>query len=274
MDMIEDIETEDLNEIVRLIKAQYGYDFGGYSEASLKRRFAKFANHARVSVYDLKYNITNDKTFFFWLLESLTVNVTEMFRDPSFYKAMKAKVLPVLSTYPVIKIWHAGCSTGEEAFSMAILLKEAGLLDRSKIYATDINMANIEKAASGILPLTQMKEYTTNYQRAGGEVSFSEYYTALYDHAIISSDIRKHILFSQHNLVTDYVFNEFQLICCRNVLIYFNRELQNHVLDLFRNSLAPLGYLALGLKESMIFSGCRSKFEDADGQHKIYRLRA
>lgn len=272
-DMVDEISNNDLHEIVLLIRTNYGYDLSGYSEASLKRRFVRAMNQANIGIYDLKYNITNDRAFFFWLLGALTVNVTEMFRDPSFYKAMKTKVLPVLSTYPVIKIWHAGCSSGEEAYSMAILLHEAGLLERARIYATDVNMNNIEKAAAGILPLSQMKEYTSNYLRSGGEAEFSDYYTARYDHALISKDIRKHILFSQHNLVTDHVFNEFQLVVCRNVLIYFKAQLQDHVIDLFHKSLAPLGFLALGIKESMLFTSKRQAFEDVDQQQKIYRLR-
>ena len=272
-EMVDEISNSDLQEIVLLIRTNYGYDLSGYSEASLKRRFLRAMNQADISMYDLKYNITNDRSFFFWLLAALTVNVTEMFRDPSFYKAMKTQVLPVLSTYPVIKIWHAGCSTGEEAFSMAIMLYEAGLLDRARIYATDVNMNNIEKAASGIIPLAQMKDYTSNYLRSGGEAEFSNYYTARYDHAIISKDIRRHILFSQHNLVTDHVFNEFQLVCCRNVLIYFKAQLQNHVIDLFYKSLAPLGFLVLGIKESMLFTDKRDSFEDVNQQQKIYRLR-
>jgi chemotaxis protein methyltransferase CheR len=272
--MNEEISTEELQEIVTLIKSRYGYDFSGYSEASLKRRFAKFLHQASVSFFELKFNIINDSSFFSWLLESLTVNVTEMFRDPSYYKALRTAVFPVLSTYPLIKIWVAGCSSGEEAFSLAIMLYEAGLLKRAKIYATDMNRANIETASSGILPLASMKEYTSNYLKSGGQADFSNYYTARYDHAIINKELRNSILFSQHNLVTDYVFNEFQLVCCRNVLIYFNRELQDHVLKLFYNSLSPLGFLALGIKESMLFTECRNKFEEVNTQNKIYRLKA
>lgn len=268
------ISNTELREIAQLIKAQYGYDFGDYSEASFKRRVARFCDIAKVNVFDLKYNLTNDKSFFFWMLESLTVNVTELFRDPLFFKALIDEVLPVLSTYPIIKIWHAGCASGEEAYSMAIILHEAGLLERTKIYATDMNMANIEKAASGIIPLARMKEYTANYQAMGGNRDFSDYYSARYDNALISKDLRKNILFSQHNLVTDYVFNEFQLICCRNVMIYFNKQLQNHVVNLFRQSLSPLGYLALGTKESLLFTDCKDSFETVNTKNKIYRLRS
>jgi len=271
--MTSEITNEQLTEITEVIREAYGYDFRGYAVASLKRRILRFAGISGVSVQDLKYHIVNDRSFFFWMLGSLTVNVTEMFRDPAFYVDLKAHVLPALATYPFIKIWHAGCSTGEEAFSMAVILHEAGILDRCKIYATDMNMANIEQATTGILPLARMKEYTANYLRAGGTQDFSSYYTARYDHAIISKDIRRNILFSQHNLVTDYVFNEFQLICCRNVLIYFNKKLQNHVINLFYSSLSPLGYLALGTKESLIFTDLVDSFEVVSAKNRIFRRK-
>ena len=271
--MSDEISNGLLKEILDVIRVQYGYDFSNYSQASFKRRLVHFSNHANVGVQDLKYHIVNDPVFFPWLLQSVTVNVTEMFRDPTFYKALREKVVPALATYPSIKIWHAGCSSGEEPFSMAILLEEAGLLGRALIYATDMNAMNIEKATSGIIPLAHMKDHTYNYQHSGGIADFSNYYTARYDNAIISKELRKNIVFSQHNLVTDQVFNEFQLICCRNVMIYFNKDLQNKVLDLFTNSLSPLGYLALGIKESLLFSPNRDKFEATDAKNKIYRLK-
>lgn len=272
-DMEQEILNEELENIISCIKAQYDYDFGGYAEASLKRRILRFCQVSQVSLYELKYQITNDKSFFFWFLESLTVNTTEMFRDPLFFKALAATVFPVLNTYPIIKIWHAGCSTGEEAYSLAIMLHEAGLLERCKIYATDINMGNIGKAASGIIPLNRMKDYTSNYIQAGGTSEFSNYYTARYDNAIISKELRKNIIFSQHNLVTDSGFNEFQLICCRNVLIYFKSSLQNRVIRLFYNSLSSLGYLALGSKESLLFSDCINKFDVINRNERIFRLK-
>jgi chemotaxis protein methyltransferase CheR len=272
-DMAEEITIKDMREVVLLINTQYGYDFSGYSEASLLRRVSRFCDIAEVSIPDLKFHLINDKSFFSWMLQSLTVNVTEMFRDPLFYKQIREDVLPVLDTYPIIKIWHAGCASGEEVFSMAILLYEAGLLGRSKIYATDINMQNIEKAKSGIIPLSRMKEYTVNYRLTGGKADFSNYYSARYDHAIFSKELRSNILFSQHNLVTDYIFNEFQLIFCRNVLIYFNKELQNRVINLFYQSLSPLGYLALGIKESLLFTDCKDNFEVINSKNKIFRLQ-
>jgi chemotaxis protein methyltransferase CheR len=224
-----------------------------------------------MDVAQFRERILGDKNLFEKFLKLITVNVTEMFRDPGFYRALKEEVLPVLASYPIIKIWHAGCSTGEEVFSMAIVLQEAGLLKRSRIYATDINPANIEKAKTGILPLGVLKDYTSNYIQYGGMEDFASYYTARYDNAIIRKDIREKIIFSQHNLVTDQVFNEFQLICCRNVMIYFNRQLQNRVLRLFTDSLSTFGYLALGTKESLLFTDVKEDFDTINLQQKIYR---
>ncbi len=269
-----DISAEELEDVLQVIRNNYGYDFFNYSRASLIRRVLRFMDIARVkNVYDLKYYLVNDKDFFSYFLQTVTVNVTEMFRDPAFYKTLAEKVLPKLATYPIIKIWHAGCATGEEVFSMCVLLQEAGLLQRSMIYATDINPANIEKARNGIIPLQFMKEYTANYIKAGGKKDFSQYYTARYENALIRKDLRKNIVFSQHNLVTDQVFNEFQLVCCRNVLIYFNKTLQNKVFHLFYNSLAPMGYLAIGMKESLLFTDIRDKFETVHAASKIFRRK-
>ncbi len=268
----EEITDEALRDITGMIKTLYGHDFSGYAVASLKRRIARFASVSRVDVADLRYHITNDQAFFYWMLESLTVNVTEMFRDPDFYKSLREHVIPVLATYPHIKIWHAGCATGEEAYSVAIMLHEAGILNRCRIYATDMSLVSIERASTGIIPLERMKEYTANYMLAGGPADFSNYYTARYQNAIINKELRKNIHFSQHNLVTDHVFNEFQLICCRNVLIYFKRELQSKVIDLFCQSLSPLGYLALGTKESLTFTDAAGKFETIDLKNRIFRL--
>lgn len=269
-----DISAADLNEIVTLLKNNYGYDFGNYAKASLTRRVLRFMDTARVkSLYDLKYHLTNDKNFFAWFLQTITVNVTEMFRDPVFYRALREKVLPKLAAYPIIKIWHAGCSTGEEVYSMCILLHEAGLLERTRIYATDLNPVNIEKAKTGIMPVRNIKEYTANYVQSGGKNDFSMYYTARYENAIISKELRNNVVFSLHNLVSDHVFNEFQLICCRNVLIYFNKELQNRIFHLFYDSLSPMGYMAIGMKESLLFTEMRHKFETVQSATKIYRRK-
>lgn len=260
------------DEIITLLNREYGYDFSNYSAASFKRRIARvMALHHIGTLYDLKYAITNDKKFVTRFVQEITVNVTEMFRDPVFYKKLREMVLPALASYPSIKIWHAGCSTGEEAYSVAILMYEAGLLNRARIYATDLNSAVIDQAKKGIVSMKYIKDYTQNYIKSGGNTDFSSYYTARYDHAIMRKDLRDKIVFSQHNLVSDAAFNEFQLICCRNVLIYFNRALQNSVLKLFYNSLSPLGYLALGIKESLLFTEVKDKFDITDNQAKIFR---
>ena len=270
----ERIQAEDLDEILEVLLLRYGYDFRQYAKGSLLRRVNRFAIESNcASPYDLKYALLHNEMVFQHFLQEVTVNVTELFRDPLYYKILREKVIPILASYPIIKIWQAGCSTGEEVFSMCILLHEAGLLQRTKIYATDINPANLEKARSGILALRHMKEYTVNYQQSGGKKDFADYYTARYDHALISEELRSAIIFSQHNLVSDNVFNEFQLISCRNVMIYFNKELQNRVLGLFHNSLGSLGFLTLGLKESLQFSIVKNSFETINAKAKIFRRK-
>lgn len=267
-----DLTIHEIDEILAIIKNTYGYDFTSYSRASFHRRIHRFMDDLGIkTAFDLKHHLINIPGGFDFFLERITVNVTEMFRDPDFYKALKEKVLTMLSSYPIIKIWHAGCATGEEVFSMAILFHEAGLLQRTRIYATDINPVNLEKARKGIVPLDVMKDYTLNYIKSGGVNDFASYYTARYNNALINKELRKNIVFSQHNLVTDHGFNEFQLICCRNVMIYFNKDLQNRVINLFHDSLSNLGYLALGTKESLIFTNIKNEFEAIDHNQKIFR---
>jgi chemotaxis protein methyltransferase CheR len=193
-----------------------------------------------------------------------------MFRDPAFYKSLRNNVLKRLATYPFIKIWMAGCATGEEVYSMAILFKEAGLLNRVLIYATDINQKSLQVAKEGVYPLENMKQYTSNYQKAGGKKSFSEYYMAKYDSVLFDKSLKQNIVFAAHNLAIDKSFNEFQLIICRNVLIYFNQKLQNNVINLFYESLCPFGFLGLGNKESLLFSDKKKQFEDIDRYEKIF----
>src|SRR3954452_10103695 len=274
MDTQINITEDELEEVLQLLLHQYGYDFTNYSHASLRRRILHFMNtQLLASVYDLKFKLINQKNIFIQLLQTITINVTDMFRDPSFYKALRDKIFPQLATYPLIKIWHAGCATGEEAFSLAILLHEENLLNRCRIYATDLNSVNLTKAQKGIIPLANMKEHSQHYYEAGGKDHFSNYYTAKYDHVLINKELRTNIVFSHHNLVTDNVFNEFQLILCRNVLIYFEPVLQNKVLNLLYNSLSPLGFLAIGLKESLLFSDLNSKFENVLPSLKIFKRR-
>jgi chemotaxis protein methyltransferase CheR len=268
------ITDEELQEILQLLLHQYGYDFLNYTSASLKRRILHFMDAMRIiNIYDLKFNLTNHKGFFTQFLQTVTVNTTGMFRDPLFYKTVSEKIIPELATYPIIKIWHAGCATGEEAFSLSILLHEAQLLNRCLIYATDLNAVNLERASKGIIARHNLTEYMGNYHEAGGKNDFFSYYTARNDYLMLNREVRTNIVFSSHNLVSDSVFNEFQLILCRNVLIYFNSHLQNKVVNLLYDSLSPLGYLALGTKESLLFTDLRSKFDCIYPAQKIFKRR-
>lgn len=251
----------------------YGYDFTGYTKASLKRRVNRlFINDHFPSFAEFRYRIRTDDTYFRRFIEEVTVNVTEMFRDPSFFKALREQLFPILATYPLIRIWHAGCSTGEEVFSTAILLKEANLLQKSLLYATDLNPEVVKRASSGIFPIHHMKQYSENYQLSGGREEFSSYYTAGYDKVIFQEELKKRMVFSTHNLVSESSFNQFQLIMCRNVLIYFERDLQGKVFKLFNESLDNLGYLALGSKETLGMSALQIHFEQV-GKEKIWRKR-
>ncbi len=251
---------------------QYGFDFREYAPASLKRRISTAMQAEGVAtISELQKKVLHDPDCMERFVLTLSINVTSLFRDPSFYAAFRQKVIPLLRTYPFIRIWHAGCATGEEVYSLAILLEEEGLLRRARIYATDMNEAVVKKARAGIFPLKSMKEYTANYQKAGGTRSFSEYYTAQYDSAILRPELTKNIVFSAHNLATDGSFNEFNVILCRNVLIYFNQALQERVLALFRDSLVHLGILALGRKESLRATTHEDFFEPLDAGERLFR---
>lgn len=249
----------------------HGYDFSAYSKASLLRRINRLiALDKFPSFAEFRYRVRSDKTYLKRFVEEITVNVTEMFRDPGFYAALRKQVLPAIGARPFIRIWHAGCSTGEEVYSMAILLEEAGLLHKSLLYATDINPDVVERARSGIFPLSRMKEYSENYIASGGMLDLSKYYTAKYDRVIFDKKLRDRLVFATHNLVSDSSFNEFQLIVCRNVLIYFDKTLQNHVFRLFDASLERLGFMALGARETLNFSGLESSYKQLD-KEKIWR---
>ena len=250
----------------------YGYDFTNYSKASVKRRINRLFSIDRFpSFAEMRYRFRSDKNYLNRFVESISVNVTEMFRDPMFYQVLRNDVLPQLATYPYIRIWHAGCATGEEVYSMAILLKELNLLHKSLLYATDINQDSLEKARQGIVPLNNMKLYSENYIRSGGTRAFSNYYSASYDRAKLNDELKSKMVFAMHNLVSDGSFNEFQLILCRNVLIYFNKNLQDKVIRLFDNSLEKLGFLALGTKETLRFTDVEKRFRQLDGKEKIWR---
>jgi len=264
-------ENEELTALLESIRFTYGYDFTEYAEASVKRRVQHFMNTNRFgSIRDLERTLLKEDVVFEQFIQEVTVNVTEMFRDPSFYRSLQKNVIPRLATYPFIKIWIAGSSTGEEVYSVAIFLKENGLLERSVIYATDINQKALRTAREGIYHIKNMKAYTANYIKAGGKYAFSDYYVAQYDSALLDRSLRQSVVFSVHNLAVDRSFNEFQLILCRNVLIYFNQRLQNKVITLFYESLCPLGFLALGNKESLLFSECRGRFEETDRKERIF----
>ena len=266
------IEKEDIEALLLQIYHVYGYDFTGYSRASLLRRIDAFYSGSKLARFEqLREKILSNPVFFMKFVEEVTVNVTEMFRDASFYLALREKILPVLATYPFIRIWHAGCSTGEEVYSMAILLKEAGLLHKSILYGTDINADVIERARRGIFSASVMQQNSDNYRKAGGSHDFSVYYTANYNVAKLDESLNKRMVFSTHNLVSDASFNEFQLILCRNVLIYFDRSLQENVLKLFDKSLDSLGFLALGTKESIRFSAIAGHYKQVDIKEKIWR---
>jgi chemotaxis protein methyltransferase CheR len=269
--MISIIQYEELEILLHDLFTRYGYDFTEYSKASLQRRVQRlFMADKFPSFAEFRYRLKHDSQYFRRFVEEITVNVTEMLRDPGFYQAIRTTILPILATYPFIRIWHAGCSTGEEVYSMAILLKEAGILHKSLLYGTDINPLVIEKARRGIFPISQMKKYSENYMQSGGLKDFSSYYTANYQLAKFDSTLSEKMVYSTHNLVADSSFNEFQLILCRNVLIYFEKELQAKVLGLFNNSLENFGYLALGSKESLRFSPLDRKYRQV-GKEKIWR---
>jgi len=225
------------------------------------------------NISQLQIKVLNDVTFASTLLQDLSINVTEMFRDPGFYKSVRENVIPVLKTYPFLKIWHAGCSTGEEAYSMAIILKEEGLADRTTIYATDFNQQVLNKAKEGIFSNRLMKEYTANYQLSGGKESFSDYYTSDDNNVIMNQSLKNKIVWANHNLVTDSVFAEVNLILCRNVLIYFDRKLQNKVQLLFHNSLISGGILCLGTKESLRFTDLHEEYSVVDEKHRIFKKK-
>jgi len=267
-------EKIEISLLLQAIYLKYGYDFRSYAKASIKRRILhRLSLSGFKTISEMQHNLLYDQRFFETLLLDLSINVTAMFRDPSFYRALRKKVIPVLKDRSFIKIWHAGCATGEEVYSMAILFKEEGLYEKTQIYATDLSQEAIKQAKEGVYSIDNIKQYTSNYQKAGGLASFADYYTARYDNAIMKGALKKKVVFSDHNLVTDGAFGEMDLILCRNVLIYFSRDLQNRVFRLFRDSLCGGGFLCLGSKESIRFSECSDDFEDVVTKEKIYRKK-
>lgn len=265
-------EDVPLEEVLAMIHDAYGYDFRGYARSSLRRRFRyRATGEELVTLSALAQRIREDPACMDRLLGDLSISVTALFRDPSFYRAFRTAVVPMLRTYPFIRIWNAGCATGEEAYSVAIILEEEGLADRAIIYATDMSTSVLARAKAGIVPLDQMRTYSETYQRSGGTRAFSEYYTAAYGGARFRPALSRNIVFAEHNLVSDGSFNEFHVILCRNVLIYFGRELQDQVHTLFLDSLVRFGILALGSRESLAFNACADRYEALDVDQKLYR---
>ncbi|XLZ69024.1 CheR family methyltransferase [Massilia sp. SR12] len=270
---ISSVEIE-LRMLMEAIFLKYSYDFRDYTGASQKRRVLHAMGEMGCgTVSQLQSRVLHEAHAFSQLLQYITIPVTEMFRDPGYYLALREHVVPVLSTYPSLKIWVAGCSTGEEVYSLAILLKEEGLLERSIIYATDINPESLEKARKGVFPLESMRTYTANYQAAGGKRAFSDYYTAAYNAALFDRALCENVTFTDHSLATDSVFAETQFISCRNVMIYFNKRLQERALGLFHESLCHRGFLGLGTKESIDFSSYGPRFEALAKRERVFRKR-
>ncbi len=267
-----DLEAIEVHLLAQGIYQHYGFDFRDYSLPSLRRRLWKRVYaEGLATISALQDKVLHDPSCMERLLLDLSINTTAMFRDPSFYIAFRQEIVPLLRTYPFVRIWHAGCSTGEEVYSMAMLLQEEDLYERSRIYATDINEAVLQRAKDGIFPLNTMQENTANYIAAGGKGTFSEYYTARYDYALFRPSLRENVVFAQHNLVTDASFNHFNVIFCRNVLIYFNNQLQDRVQELFLNSMEMFGILGLGKKETIRYTAVADNYEDLDVEERLYR---
>jgi len=267
-----DIEELEITLLLEGIFQRYGHDFRGYAFPSINRRIKyRLELEGLSSISHLQQRVLYEPELMKKILQDFSINVTEMFRDPEFYLSFREHVVPLLHSYPFIRIWHAGCSTGEEAYSMAILLHEEGLYKKSQIYATDMNMDVLEKAKKGIFSFDKMKQYTSNYQKAGGLHAFSEYYTADQYGVTFQPFLSENIVFARHNLATDSSFNEFNVIICRNVLIYFDKQLQNHVHGLFQESLGRFGILGLGSKESIRFSPYMPCYEEIDAANKLYK---
>ncbi|MCF8366259.1 MAG: protein-glutamate O-methyltransferase CheR [Bacteroidales bacterium] len=273
-ELLNENENIEIELFLQAIYMKFGYDFRNYGKAHIKRRVRHRLTVSDFnSVSELIHKLLYDHMFYQDVLQDLSITVTEMFRDPDFYLAVRKEVVALLKTYPFIKIWHAGCATGEEVYSMAILLKEEGLLKRSQIYATDFNQMALQKARNGIYPIDRIKEYTQNYQKSGGKASFSDYYSARYESVILNESLRENIVFADHNLVTDGVFGEMNMVICRNVMIYFDKELQDKVIRLFYDSLVPGGFLCLGSKESLRFASLADRFDVTTERQKIYRKK-
>jgi chemotaxis protein methyltransferase CheR len=267
-----ELEQLEIDLLLEAVYRRYGFDFRQYAQASLKRRlWRRLLAEGLHTISELQAKLLHDPACMERLLLDLSINVTSMFRDPSFYLAFREQVVPLLRTYPFTRIWCAGCSTGEEVYSLAILLEEEGLYERARIYATDINENVLATARAGVFPLAAMQQYTQNYIKGGGKHDFSRYYVAAYDGAQFSRSLVENVVFAQHNLAMDRAFNEFNAILCRNVMIYFDKTLQDRVHTLFYESLETFGILALGHKESLSFTPFVDAYEELDVAERIYR---
>jgi chemotaxis protein methyltransferase CheR len=267
-----ELEQLEIELLLEAVYRRYGLDFRQYAQASLKRRlYRRLHAEGLTTLSQLQDRLLHDPPSMERLLVDLSINVTSMFRDPSFYVAFREKVVPALHTYAFTRVWCAGCSSGEEVYSLAIVLQEEGLYDRTRIYATDLNEHVLQTARDGVFPLERMKQYTHNYIRGGGKHDFSRYYTAAYDSVVFSRSLTENVVFAQHNLAMDRSFNEFNVILCRNVMIYFDKTLQDHVHELFYESLENFGILALGHKESIHFTRFADRYEPIDADERIYR---
>jgi len=267
-----ELEQLEIELLLEAVYRRYGLDFRQYAQASLKRRlYRRIQAEGLETVSQLQDRLLHDPPAMERLLVDLSINVTSMFRDPTFYGVFREKVVPMLRTYPFTRIWCAGCSSGEEVYSLAIVLHEEGLYERTRIYATDINEHVLQTARAGVFPLDRMKQYTQNYIRGGGTRDFSTYYTAAYDSVVFSKSLTENVVFAQHNLAMDRSFNEFNVIVCRNVMIYFDKALQDHVHGLFYESLEMFGILALGHKESINFTRFADRYDAVDADERVYR---
>ena len=266
------IDEIELEVLLEAIFRRYHQDFRGYARASLRRRVGQaLIKFACATISRLQERLLHEPATFTEFLTFITVQVSDMFRDPAFFRVFRRMVVPNLATYPAIKLWVAGCSSGEEAYSFAILLREEGLLDRSLIYATDISTESLDRARAGVFPIDRMAQFTSNYQQAGGRQSFSDYYTAAYQAATMDRSLKERLVFSDHSLATDQVFTEVQVVSCRNVLIYFDRPLQDRAIGLFSGSLCRRGFLGLGARESLRFAAERSGFRELAPEERIYQ---
>lgn len=267
-----EVEFVELELLLSGIADFWGYDFRNYARASLRRRVREAMRKEGVATISaLQDRVLHDPVALGRFVASISVHATSMFRDPEFYLALQKHMFPLLRTYPFVRIWHAGCASGEEVYSLAILLEEAGLYDRCRIYATDISMVLLERAMRGVVPLSHMKEYTKNYQLAGGKRAFSDYYAADSKNAILRERLRRNVVFSQHNLVSDGAFNEFHLVLCRNVMIYFDETLRERVVGLLHDSLVRFGVLGLGRKETLRYTPFYDRFEELAEDSKLFR---